>query len=39
MSGKGDKIRPYSKPKYDQNYDSINWSKVSKPVKKKFKKK
>ena len=24
---KGDKRRPYDKPKYDNNYDNIKWSK------------
>ena len=25
QNGKGDKTRPYSKNKYDKNYESINW--------------
>jgi hypothetical protein len=25
QNGKGDKIRPFSKNKYDKNYESINW--------------
>jgi len=24
-NGKGDKTRPFSKNKYDKNYESINW--------------
>lgn len=24
-NGKGDKARPFSKNKYDKNYESINW--------------
>ena len=24
-NGKGDKVRPFSKNKYDKNYESINW--------------
>ncbi len=25
QNGKGDKTRPFSKHKYDTNYESINW--------------
>ena len=25
QNGKGDKTRPFSKNKYDKNYESINW--------------
>lgn len=24
-NGKGDKVRPFTKKKYDKNYESINW--------------
>lgn len=24
-NGKGDKVRPFAKKKYDKNYESINW--------------
>jgi len=27
MAGKGDKPRSYSKPKFDENYSQINWTK------------
>ena len=32
MAGKGDKPRPYNKPKFDENYSQINWIKKT-PVK------
>ena len=25
MAGKGDKVRPYDKKKFDENFDQINW--------------
>lgn len=25
QNGKGDKVRPFAKKKYDKNYESINW--------------
>lgn len=28
-AGKGDSLRPVSKPNYDKNWDKINWSKPS----------
>ena len=31
--GKGDKLRPVNKKKYDENFDKINWNKKSKEEK------
>lgn len=28
MNGKGSKPRPFNKSKYNNNFDSINWSKI-----------
>ena len=34
MAGKGDKVRPYDKKKFDENFDQIDWtSKISKTFK------
>jgi hypothetical protein len=39
QNGKGSKPRPADKKKYDENFDSIKWSKkTSVPVTKKVKK-
>ena len=31
QAGKGGKYRPVDQKKYDENYDSIDWSKTRKP--------
>jgi hypothetical protein len=34
MAGKGDKVRPYNKSKYNTNFDKIKWPKQTrKPTK------
>jgi len=35
MAGKGDKQRPVNKPKFDRNFDDIQWNHTNKqPIKK-----
>ena len=32
MSGKGDKVKPHDKKKYDEGYENIKWTKPKKKV-------